>query len=211
MPYFLIIIYFICCHCLFWSRYFCHFFNKRKLHHNSCSSSYFFVHVVVYNILKLWWSLYNWVVMMRWDLTRSKHGNAWWLVVIKDNEKKKEFMRNLYQHAKFTDLMCHFEFDLVSKKESIKILLYVLAATIVFEPHLLVHAGLWYAAYPYSKFRNLKNSWVSTIQKWVKHWRREISFNLKMRNARFLPMYTYEEHPKNGIYRKKQIASWYFH
>lgn len=63
-------------------------------------------------------------------------------IVIKDNEKKKEFMRNLYQHAKFTDLMCHFEFDLVSKKESIKILLYVLAATIVFEPHLLVHAGL---------------------------------------------------------------------
>jgi len=60
----------------------------------------------------------------------------------KDNEKKKEFMRKLYQHAKFTDLMCHFEFDLVSKEESIKILLYVLAATIVFEPHLLVHAGL---------------------------------------------------------------------
>ena len=48
----------------------------------------------------------------------------------KDNEKKKEFMRKLYQHAKFTDLMCHFEFDLVSKEESIKILLYVLAAIV---------------------------------------------------------------------------------
>ena len=65
-------------------------------------------------------------------------------------------MRNLYISMQSFYRFCVAIFDLVSKEESIKILLYVLAATIVFEPHLLVHAGLWYAAYPFFEFQNLK-------------------------------------------------------